>query len=429
MFHLLFMERFFKIISFLAALFLAFLFGNIFSVNNQFFTKMVIETAEYVDAVEKQESLIREKPSDGQSKNFVIGKYDKEKAKKGYTVFSIDEEKAFLVDMQGNIVHQWSLPLYETGIRGERLDDPKGRSYHNNHYWRTTKLFPNGDLLAVYENTAMTPYGRGMVKIDKNSNLLWKYEGHAHHSIDISDENGDVMILTHEIDHDKHGLKNIRTPFIHDYVTILSREGKEKKRVSIIKAFLNSEYSSYLDMILNSTNDDITHTNSAKFISSKLAEKLDSVDKNDVLVSIREIDMLAILDVDEQKIKWISNGIWKRQHDPDILDDGDILLFDNIGAEASASRILKLDPETGRIKWYFKGTKENPFYTRKWGSQQMLENGNILITESENKRIFEINGSGEIVWDIKYVTKDNNALICDAERFKKEDLKFLKDVE
>ena len=60
-------------------------------------------------------------------------------------------------------------------------------------------------------------------------------------------------------------------------------------------------------------------------------------------------------------------GPWLAQHDPDILANGNILLFDNLGnfleadgsdAEAGGgrSRVLEFDPSTMAIAWQYAGT-------------------------------------------------------------------------
>ena len=44
-------------------------------------------------------------------------------------------------------------------------------------------------------------------------------------------------------------------------------------------------------------------------------------------------------------------GAWIGQHDPDILPNGNILLFDNDGelGEAGRSRVVEVDPRTTGI--------------------------------------------------------------------------------
>ena len=94
-------------------------------------------------------------------------------------------------------------------------------------------------------------------------------------------------------------------------------------------------------------------------------------------------------------------GSWLAQHDPDLLEDGTILLFDNRGHYGSGgqSRIIEIDPETAAITWAYAGTEEQPFDSEVRGAQERLANGNTLITESVAGRIFEVTRDGDVVWD------------------------------
>ncbi len=56
-------------------------------------------------------------------------------------------------------------------------------------YWRRAFLYPNGDLLAIYE-------GFGLIKIDKNSHLLWANPLRFHHDLWIDPASGDIWALS-----------------------------------------------------------------------------------------------------------------------------------------------------------------------------------------------------------------------------------------
>jgi hypothetical protein len=54
------------------------------------------------------------------------------------------------------------------------------------------------------------------------------------------------------------------------------------------------------------------------------------------------------------------------------------------------SRILRLDPATQQVLWSFEGSEAFPFYTSIQGKQQLLGNGNILVSDPEGGRAFEV---------------------------------------
>src|SRR5690606_29301238 len=91
-----------------------------------------------------------------------------------------------------------------------------------------------------------------------------------------------------------------------------------------------------------------------------------------VLLSLREIDTVALLDLEEERIVWAVRGPWLAQHDPDVLPDGSILMFDNLGnfldadgsdaeGKGGRSRVIAFHPATTQILWQYAGTAEEPF--------------------------------------------------------------------
>jgi hypothetical protein len=83
------------------------------------------------------------------------------------------------------------------------------------------------------------------------------------------------------------------------------------------------------------------------------------------------------------------------------MPNGDILLFDNQGhyGPGGQSRIIEIDPATAAVVWSYVGTAEHPFDCAVRGAQQRLPNGNTLITDEVNGRIFEVFLDGTIVWE------------------------------
>jgi hypothetical protein len=97
-------------------------------------------------------------------------------------------------------------------------------------------------------------------------------------------------------------------------------------------------------------------------------------------------------------------GNLAHQHCPTILDNGNILVFDNgfhPGAFSWAySTVLEVNPETNKIVWtYGSGRVACEFYTSILGCCQRLPNGNTLICEGVSGRIFEVNFHWDLVWE------------------------------
>jgi Arylsulfotransferase (ASST) len=148
---------------------------------------------------------------------------------------------------------------------------------------------------------------------------------------------------------------------------------------------------------------DVIHTNDVEILSSADAPAFPRFEAGDALVSFRNLNLLIVFDPDSGVVKWSQTGPWLRQHDPDFLPDGRILVFDNRddGADGrllGGSRIVAMDPVTREVEIIYKGTAETPFFTAVWGKVDLLDNDNFLITESNGGRVLEVTPDGTIVW-------------------------------
>ena len=98
-------------------------------------------------------------------------------------------------------------------------------------------------------------------------------------------------------------------------------------------------------------------------------------------------------------------NVWRGQHDPTLLENGNMLLFNKQSGTRTLkhgklkSEIMKFNPLNHELTWRYSGTKESPFASRALGAAQRLPKGNTLITESNLGRVFEVTKNGEIVWE------------------------------
>ena len=240
--------------------------------------------------------------------------------------------------------------------------------------------------------------------MDSHSRVIWKYLQHAHHDVGIGPD-GRIYALTNVIAAGSiDGFPQLRAPRIEDYLAVLDADGRELKRVNLLQAMLRSPYARLLTTVPWYTTQDTgdhLHTNSVDVLDGSRAQKLAAATAGRVLLSFREINTIAILDVEHEAIVWATHGPWLRQHDPDLLANGNILLFDNQGHVGSGgvTRLVEFDPATRRIAWTYAGTAEQPFESEVRSSQERLPNGNTLITESDGGRLFEVTPGGDVVWN------------------------------
>jgi hypothetical protein len=290
---------------------------------------------------------------------------------------------AQLLDMQGRVVHSWSLP-YDEVPGAPAVEDPQLVDA-----WRYARLLPGGELLALYE-------GHALVKLDRSSHLLWAYNGRAHHALDVGAD-GSIYALAR---------RAALVPWVHpteavlaDSVVQLSPEGQVLREVSVLGCF---ERSPYRSLVENRTAPygDVLHTNAVVLLDGSLAEDMPAFRRGNVLISMRHTHALAVLDLDAGTVTWAATGMWKLQHDPRVLPNGRILLFDNAGYGWS-SQVIEVEPRTARIAWAYRGSPPESFFSLFCGAAQRLPNGNTLITESCQGRAFEVTRAGETVWSYR----------------------------
>ena len=123
-----------------------------------------------------------------------------------------------------------------------------------------------------------------------------------------------------------------------------------------------------------------------------------------VLLSMRFSNTVAIVDRKSGDIiwRWGSEELG-HQHDARMIDNGNILIFDNgahrRGYGPSYSRVVEVNPRSNEIVWEYKANPPTEFYSAVQGGQERLPNSNTLICEALMGRIFEVTEEGEVVWE------------------------------
>ena len=98
---------------------------------------------------------------------------------------------------------------------------------------------------------------------------------------------------------------------------------------------------------------------------------------------------------------WSLKGTFRSQHDPTMLANGHMLIFDNRGLDDGRSRVLEINPVTGEEMWSHGATESQAFYSKCCGRVARLPNGNTLVVVSKDGRAFEIDENHQIVWEFR----------------------------
>ncbi len=105
---------------------------------------------------------------------------------------------------------------------------------------------------------------------------------------------------------------------------------------------------------------------------------------------------------------WSYGGPWvlDQQHDATLLDNGDVLLFDDgqyLRGAPSASKVLEIDPRTNQVVWSYSGYGGfgTNFYSPITGGAQRLPNADTLVTLGTKGQLMEIAPDETVVWDYR----------------------------
>jgi len=313
--------------------------------------------------------------------------YEKAKTWDGLNFYtSGDFPGAVLMDMTGRVLHKWKYKFLDAWNRFPGSERP--RTIKTGGFWRRARLFPNGDVIAIYD-------WLGIIKIDKDSNLIWAQFGGYHHDLDLLPDGRVVTLLRKaKIIERIHP----ELPVLEDFIVILDPDGNELKRFSLLEAFENSHHANLLDNMAES--GDIFHTNTVEILDGRLADKIPAFRAGNALITVRQLGIIAVVDLEREVVVWGLDGQWRMPHQATVLDNGNILIFDNRG-NGGYSQLVEFEPATSVGVWIYRGREESDFYSKECGSNQRLPNGNTLISETDRGKAFEVTPQKQTVW--KYI--------------------------
>lgn len=339
--------------------------------------------------------------------------HDRERAQPGLNlVLSGHAPEASLIDLDGRVLHTWTKKLgdvwqeprvpakgpltFGATVRAQRDIDPQlikrlpkrflGTPNFGHSYFRRAYLYPNGDLLTFFSFI-------GAIKLDSASNVIWSYQTMAHHDLDVGTD-GRMYVLSTE-PREFPGLGE-GGKALADFVAVFGESGALERKIGVLDAILNSRYAGLATHA--SQQFDLLHTNSVVVLDGTLAVRIPAFRAGNLLVSCRNINTIAVIDVEQNTIVWAMNGPFVMQHDPAVLPNGNLLIFDNHG-NGGYSRVTEYNPLTQEIAWEFAGTPPESFYAIGLGAASRLPNGNTLISESTRGRAFEVTPENEVVWE------------------------------
>ena len=298
--------------------------------------------------------------------------------------FSIDgevENAAILISPELDISKIWLLT--ETAIDG-RQPRPSYRKFpHGAAY------LGDGSLVVAFDS------GMSIQRVDHCGDRLWAIRGNFHHVVHADD-----------------GRATVWTLYDTDIAQLSVETGEILRQFSMDDIIAANPMIDILELRRSmsnrlSTNQRNTpgrwqrsphHLNDVEPLPAAYADQYEGLEAGDLLISARSLNLVFVIDPDSLAVKWWRAGETKRQHDPDWQPDGRITVFNNrMGRDFST--IIAIDPVTFQRTTLFDGS-QNDFYSRIRGKHQITPDQHLIVTSSEQGRVFEVDPAGNIVFEL-----------------------------
>ncbi len=323
-------------------------------------------------------------------------------AEPGYTLISglnPDQDVSFhavsLYDGTGQLVHRW--PIHYEAL------DPKGRSPAN-VMLHGMEVFPDGSLAVTFDGGAV------LARLDPCGKPIWALQHDYHHSIS-ADGAGGLWAWRGEGIWRVDAVTGEETEVLDLRRDIIPAGGDVQRGLFFVRTAVPESDPGTRPLI---DVDDPFHPNDVEALRPDMAAAFPMFRAGDLLVSFRELNLIGVLDPKTGLLKWSRQGPWLKQHDPDFEADGTISVYDNAPG-TGVSAIRSVNPATNEVRTLFEGSPETPFYSWRRGKHQTLGNGDILVTEAEHGRVFEIDPAGRIVWERDMAwDKARNMIVTEA---------------
>ena len=314
--------------------------------------------------------------------------YDPARACPGYTLYApmSGDGAVYLLDAAGQVAHQWRMP-YPPGLYGYLL--PNGNLFYGG------KVRDDGawDIFDGFKRFK----GGIMLEADWDGNILWEHRDAYHHHDARRTPSGGCIYMTVARMDDAHAARvsggqpgsGSDTGMWCDALVEVDAAGS---RIWEWRAAEHLDTARHR-ITFNDLRDEWSHGNTVVPLPD-----------NRVMFSFRNISTVGIIDQDSGAIVWqLGDDILAQQHDPSLLDNGNILIYDN-GSHSRhdplpASRVIEIDPATNQIVWQYRDNPPFNFFSAYISGARRLPNGNTLITEGHFGRIFQVTPEGGVVWE------------------------------
>lgn len=304
-----------------------------------------------------------------------------------------DQYAAWLLDSGGTEHHRWPIDYRRLDQDGPSngSDTPHGML-----------AMPDGSLILNFD------HADAMARLDPCGEPMWIQRGVFHHSLDLADD-GTVWTW-----------QGSGTPYAHHHVMLRfdAATGEPLETIDLVADVIRNDRVAELvfgaradfpfrhfDRTPDDPNPhDLFHPNDIEVLDAGLAGAFPDFRAGDLLISLRTLDLVAILDRQTRRPLWWRHGPWVRQHDPDFLPDGTISIYNN-NTGRGRSEIVRIDPRTGDLASDLHDGDVR-FYSGAMGKHQILPGGQVLIVVPEEGRVVVTTARGDRTWEFNNLVPD-----------------------
>jgi hypothetical protein len=342
--------------------------------------------------------------------------------------FFEDNNELRLIRRNGEIVARWIAEFSEIFPDTSHLKSPPTTDWN---------IEIHGALALSDGSVVFNFQIGGLVKLDRCGDLVWTLPLPAHHSVELAEGGGFWVPGLNFHDEDQISpFPPFRTPFREDTVMKISDDGVLNSEISVPKLFFDNDLESLLTStgesfdLNNNWDNELVHLNKIAELKSDIADDFPLFEAGDLMLSIRQYNMVFVVDPVKNIIKWWKIGPWKRQHDPEFAPGGKIIVFNNnvyktpfsAGTETSSldlprvSNVIEIDPVTGKHRVIYGNSRDQELLTVIRGKHELMPHGGLLITESQGGRVLETDRTGQIIWEYINRYDDNDVAILTEAR-------------
>ena len=324
-----------------------------------------------------------------------------------HTELTTTNQRLDIFDLDGRLINTWQNPA--PGWAFAELAKP----------------LSNGNVLAMITNTqtATIPHIKKLAQFDWTGQLVWEYDPaprFLHHDFERLANGNTLMILM-----DSKLVPSISPQPIWDDIIIevdpLGNIVWEWSAIAHMSQmpigpagwqFLTTKGTSLPRTLFHLNSIQSLPPSEVQFIAPRFSA-------GNVLVSMRELNLVFVIDKTTQNIVWTLFNETVGQHHARMIENGtpgagNLLIFDNGGVGGAPrvpyrpySRVIEIGVAPTRLVWSYacvpigeSAPRCRPqFFSSFMGSAQRLANGNTLINDADSGRVFEVRQNRTTVWE------------------------------